>query len=309
MIGLTCDFRCCTPCYPAPSDLFTKLVSRVADDMEADLNSRHRNTGPVLKADSHPPSNTTAPLELEILAVVQRCREAFAQHLRAISFVSQYGTLFRKFDGDHRYSEVLSYLHTILFALVVGLLKRDTRGQALAAFGLWSSLLCYYVWASPFNEHLRNRLEVGAVACFVGALGLMVLRAFDVLDDVGDAVTYLCMGSMGFKIAYQTCVLARVWLRKRRPARKEGKSLDAVPLEANVAVAASLSMETASATQEWNVSEPSFPIYDTDDVHIDAIVDGMPSPTPRLEYPFSEDLIQDESNVGSSRSHVVRVQL
>ena len=260
MIGLTCDFRCCTPCYPAPSDLFTKLVSRVADDMEADLNSRHRNTGPVLKADSYPPSNTTAPLEIEIRLLVEICQQAHSEHLKAISFMSQYGTLFRKYDGPHRYSEVLNYTHTILFSMVVGFLKRYTKEQALAAFGLWFSLLCYYAWACPYNEYLRNHLEIGSVSCVVTALGFMVLHVFDVIEDIGDVVTYLFMGSVGFKVSYQLCVLLRTWCRKRRP-RSSGDATDdhvsEVPLGSPQSDKAN-EMPSGSQEEEWTTSRPAF---------------------------------------------------
>ena len=253
---------CCTPCYPAPSERFTALAFRIAEELESDLNSRHRHIDPVSKRDSHPPSNTTAPLELGIHELAESCKEARVAHREAICFISQYGTLFRKYDGAHRYTELLCYGHTILFALAVGLLKHDTKEQALAVFVLWFGLLCYYVVASPFNEYLRNRLEVCSVSCFVSALGLIVLHAFDVLEDVGDAVNYLCIGSVGFKILYQNSVLLRTWLRKRPTQSDTPGSVnhdEAVALEIDATSTGAASMP---AGQEWDVfEEPSFLIY------------------------------------------------
>lgn len=205
--------RCCTPCYPACSDQFSTLAARIADDLEFQVSSPQSLKE---KVDSAPPPSATAHLELEIWAVIEKCQEAYFAHLEAVSFLSQYGSLFRKYDGDHRYTELLGYVHTIVFALAVGLLQHHTRAQATASFGLCLSLLCYYVCARPFNEFLRNHLEVCSLGCMVAALGLILLHEFEILRDVGGAVNGFSTGYIGFKVAYQICVLVRFWCRKRK---------------------------------------------------------------------------------------------
>ena len=57
-------------------------------------------------------------------------------------------------DGANRYGEVLLHIHTLAFALGVGLLQSHKQAQAILSVSLSFIKLCY-LCSNPFNEYLR----------------------------------------------------------------------------------------------------------------------------------------------------------
>lgn len=219
-IGNACTW-CFPRCNPAPETKVLMLVRKIRaalDDAAAGVHAE------------------------AIDLVISDCESLRTTRHEAHYFLSAYGTLFRKFSGPHRYAEVLLHVHTLAFALSVGLLQHSIGVQAVLVAALYFCKLCYYC-VNPFNEFLRwvrtfctnlvlrcivwQPFEVAAAACFTGALVLVALNALEIeIENVGSKITYLSTGAVGCKIAYQLMSTLPVYCRlmynalcSLRPAR------------------------------------------------------------------------------------------
>ena len=210
---------CCPGCNPAPESRIKSALCRIAAELQIDIipdsaSSSTLSLEPELakRASLGRLESTLANHEwidlvkvrLKLRGAIECCENVVAKRELAQAFIAEYGSHFRRFDSGNRYMEVGLLTIVLMFSLCVGLLQQYQTAQAVIAFSIYFLLTCY-MSTNPFNEYLRFGFEMASVICFTTALFLVMLYNLDVLDDpdqVGKAVNYLGVASIGAKICY-----------------------------------------------------------------------------------------------------------
>lgn len=141
----------------------------------------------------------------DLQGLMENCNELVAQRQNAQQFLQIYGPWFRRFDGDHRFVEVLQLCYMLLFSLAIGLLQPKPEVQAVVAAVLAVALLAYIIVANPYNEHMRRAFETLSAICLAGGFSTVCLHTlfeFDFDGNVDTIATCLNLGSLAFKILY-----------------------------------------------------------------------------------------------------------